>query len=47
MFIGSLMMGISPFFIGPDTTFTGLHSNLWITFPALALTGFSAAYLLI
>jgi hypothetical protein len=45
MFIGSVIMGIAPFFVGPDTRFTGVERNLYVCFLAMGIEGFAAAYL--
>ena len=47
MFIGSFVMGISAFFIGPDYFFTRIDHNIWITFIGLGVIGYAAAYLYI
>ena len=45
MFIGSIIMGIAPFFVGPDTQIVGIGKNLVVCFIAMGIEGFAAAYL--
>jgi hypothetical protein len=38
-----IILGFASFFIGPDSTYTGIHKNIYITNIAFAVQGIGAA----